>query len=346
MKKKKFLIIDAHALIHRAYHALPPLTSPKGDVVGAVYGFTSVLIKVLKELHPDYVAAAFDLPGPTFRHKEFKEYKGTRPETPDDLKEQFNKIRDVVDAFGIPVLDKKEYEADDIIGSLVKKHLKKEKEKGQLDIIVLSGDLDTLQLVDDHTRVYTFRKGFSDTVTYNEAAVRQRYGIAPSQLADFKGLKGDPSDNIPGVPGVGDKTASLLIQQFGSIENMYKNLDEASVSERLKHILAESKDQAFFSKQLATIQTNLAFPFSMSRAEWPAHYRGKELRSLFQKHGFFSLLKRSDELFKGQGGHGGEQAVEAPTASESDSGKGDNAREFLKKEKRVSTISCHHFFHC
>ncbi len=335
VKKKKFLIIDAHALIHRAYHALPSLTSPKGDVVGAVYGFTSVLIKVLKELKPDYVAAAFDLPGPTFRHKEFKEYKGTRPETPDDLKEQFNKIRDVVSAFGIPVLDKKEYEADDIIGSLVKKHLKKEKEKGQLDIIVLSGDLDTLQLVDDHTRVYTFRKGFSDTVTYNEAAVRQRYGIAPSQLADFKGLKGDPSDNIPGVPGVGDKTASLLIQQFGSIENMYKKLDEASVSERLKQILAESKDQAFFSKQLATIHTNVSFPFSISRAEWPAHYRGKELRGLFQQHGFFSLLKRSDELFKGRKYNIEESSSKTLVASEPSSKKGGSPGEFLKKEKRV-----------
>ena len=215
-QKKTILILDAHALIHRAFHALPPLSSPSGEAVGAVYGFISVLVKVLRELNPDYAVAAFDLPGPTFRHKEYQEYKATRPALPNDLKEQFEKIHEVVDALGIPIFEKPEYEADDIIGTLTTHCLVKEKKKGTIDIMILSGDLDTLQLVDDHTRVYTFKKGFSDTTIYDVSAVRDRFGIEPAHLADYKGLTGDPSDNIPGVPGVGGKTASRLIGHFKS----------------------------------------------------------------------------------------------------------------------------------
>lgn len=295
-KRKKLLIIDAHALIHRAFHALPSLTTPKGEVVGAVYGFTSVLIKTLKELNPDYVAAAFDLPGPTFRHLEYEKYKATRPEAPDELKEQFSKIREVVTAFGIPVFEKQEYEADDIIGTVTKKYLEKEKKKGELDVIILTGDLDTLQLVDDHTRVYTFRKGFSDTVMYDIEAVKKRFNLEPGQLVDFRGLKGDPSDNIPGVPGVGEKTAAQLIKEFGSIESLYKRLDVSSLPARTKEVLIRNKDQAFFSKKLTTIKTNLTFPFSLLRTEWHKHYNEEGLRSLFHSFGFYSLSKRIDDF--------------------------------------------------
>lgn len=296
IKKKTFLVIDAHALIHRAYHALPPLTSPGGEVVGAVYGFTSVLIKVLRELRPDYAAAAFDLPGPTIRHREFKEYKATRPKAPDDLKHQFRKVREVVSAFGIPVLEKPEYEADDIIGTLVKGRLAREKREGGLNIIILSGDLDTLQLVDRETKVYTFRKGFSDTVVYDENGVRERFGVSPRQFADFKGLMGDPSDNIPGVPGVGAKTSRDLIQTFGSIETLYKKLGASSVSPRLKEKLFEWKDQAFSSKQLATIHTDVRFPFELSRAHWETNYHEPAVTDLFRRFGFFSLLKRLTDV--------------------------------------------------
>ncbi len=295
-KKKTLLVIDAHALIHRAYHALPPLASPRGEPAGAVYGFTSVLIKALRELKPDYVVAAFDLPGPTFRHKEFAEYKAQRPATPEDLKEQFGTIRKIVDAFGIPVLEKQSYEADDIIGTLTQKYLRKEKAKGELGIIILSGDLDTLQLVDSHTEVYTFRRGFSDVVIYDPSAVEERFGIAPLQLADFKGLVGDPSDNIPGVAGVGEKTARDLIQRFGSIEMLYKNLEKNSLSPRVEEKLRAGKEQAFFSKQLATIYTDVALSFELSRAKWKEHCSAGALADLFRDLGFYSLLKRISAL--------------------------------------------------
>src|SRR3989344_3714770 len=192
MKKPATLVlIDGNALVHRSFHALPPL-SQKGEPTNAVYGFTSVLLKVIRELKPDYVVATFDLAGPTFRHEEFAKYKAHRPKTPDDLVSQFPKVKEG---------------------------------KKKVKTIIITGDLDTLQLVDDTTEVCTLKKGISDTVIYDEKAVRERFGIAPSQMNDFKGLKGDPSDNIPGVPGIGEKTASSLLATYNSLEELYENID-------------------------------------------------------------------------------------------------------------------------
>src|SRR3990167_3955183 len=247
---KKLVLIDGHALVHRAFHALPPtLNSPKGVPTNAVYGFTSVLLKMIKDLKPDYIAATYDLAGPTFRHEEFADYKAHREKAPNELYAQIPLTKDVVRAFAIPIYEKQGFEADDLIGALAE-IAKKEKD---LQVVIVTGDMDTLQLVEGNkVVVFTLRKGLTDTVTYDEEEVEKRYGIRPDQVIDFKGLKGDPSDNIPGVPGIGEKTASMLIQEYGSMEDLYKKIEKetgkSKLSPKLKEKLIENKDQAFFSK--------------------------------------------------------------------------------------------------
>src|SRR3989344_6729548 len=254
---KKLILIDDNALVHRAFHALPPLTAPDGLVVNAVYGFTSVLIKAIKDMKPDYMAAAFDLPGPTFRHEEYEEYKAHRQKAPDELYAQIPLIKDMLRAFGVEIFEQAGFEADDLIGS-VAEEAKKIKD---LQTVILTGDLDTLQLVDNEkVLVLTLRKGVTDTFLYGEKEVKERFGLEPYQVADFKGLKGDPSDNIPGVPGVGDKTATALLQEYETIENLYKVIHtqgwtlqkgKGPLSAKLVEKLKEHQEQAIFSKRLA-----------------------------------------------------------------------------------------------
>lgn len=293
---KKLVVIDSNALVHRAFHALPPtLTSNKGVLTNAVYGFTSVLLKMLKDLKPDYVVATYDLAGPTFRHEEFAEYKAHREKAPDELYNQIPLTKKIITAFGIPIYEKQGFEADDLIGALAEK-AKKEKD---LQTIIVTGDLDTLQLVDkERVVVFTLRKGLTDTVIYNEDEVKKRYSLSPDQVVDFKGLKGDPSDNIPGVPGIGEKTASSLIQEFGSIEELYKKIGsgKAKLSPKLIEKLIENKDQAFFSKKLATIIRDVPVDFSLSNADWRQNLNRSEIDKLFKEFGFYSLIKRLDEL--------------------------------------------------
>lgn len=291
---KKLILIDSNALVHRAFHALPPtLASSKGFLTNAVYGFTSVLLKMLKDLKPDYIVATYDLAGPTFRHEEFAEYKIHRQKAPNELYEQIPLTKEVLKAFGIPIYEKQGFEADDLIGVLSEK-AKKEKD---LQVIIVTGDLDTLQLVDGNkVVVFTLRKGLTDTVTYDEKAVKTRYGISPEQITDLKGLKGDPSDNIPGVPGIGEKTASTLIQEYGSIENLYKKIEKAKLSPKLKEKLVENKDQAFFSKKLATIIRDIDVNFVISMADWRKNMDRQLIERTFREFGFYSLTKRLDEL--------------------------------------------------
>ncbi len=287
---KRLILIDSHAIIHRAYHALPPLTSPSGEPTNAVYGFTTMLLRVLRELKPDYIAAAFDLPGPTFRHIAYERYKAQRPETPTDLSSQFAKVREVLNAFGIPVFEKEGFEADDIIGTIAKKLF------GQKDteIVVVTGDLDALQLVRPRLKVYSMKKGITETVIYDEKAVVERYGLKPAQLVDFKGLKGDPSDNIAGVKGIGEKTAAGLIREFGSVEGVYKALKKGTkkVSESIAAKLKEGEKDAKFSKELVTIRANVPVTFRLDELRWKDGGDEKKIREVFQKYGFFSLLKR------------------------------------------------------
>lgn len=248
-KQKTLILIDGHALVHRAFHALPPLNTGGGELVNAVFGFTSILLKVLKDLAPDYIAATFDLAGPTFRHKEFEDYKATRVKAPDELYAQIARVKDVLGAFNIPVYEKEGFEADDVIGTIAR-----QAKKDKVKTIIVTGDLDTLQLVDKDTEVFTLKKGVKDTVFYDEAAVRARFeGLGPEQMVDYKGLKGDPSDNIPGVPGVGEKTAIELLKQYGSLDELYKELENPKGKFSAKGGSASGGDISQVPKTAATM---------------------------------------------------------------------------------------------
>lgn len=287
---KRLVLIDANALIHRSFHALPPLTTKRGELVNAIYGFISILLRVLKEFRPDFIIAAFDLAEPTFRHLEFEEYKATRPKAPEEIYEQVPKTKEILRAFGIPILEKAGFEADDIIGTVSQKVAKED-----IENIIVTGDLDTLQLVNKNVKVYTLKKGITDTVIYDEKAVGNRYGLEVEQLRDFKGLKGDPSDNIPGVPGIGEKTAIGLLKKFGNLENLYKKLEKGEaegISEKLRAKLLEYKEQAFFSKKLATIREDVPLKFELRDFDWKKNYDRRKIEKLFQELEFHSLIRR------------------------------------------------------
>ena len=297
---KKLILIDGNALVHRAFHALPPLTSPRGIVTNAVFGFSSILLKTIKEMKPDYIAAAFDLAGPTFRHEKFAEYKIHRERAPQELYDQIPLAKEVLEAFGIPVYEKQGFEADDLIGTLATE-VKKNPPAGGVQIIIATGDLDTLQLVDGkRVVVFTLKKGVSDTVVYDEEAVMARYGLKPEQLNDYRGLKGDPSDNIPGVPGIGEKTAAVLIKDFGSLDNLYRALEkkktDGGLSPKLAEKLLKNKEQAFFSKQLSMLVIDLDVDFSLDKTDWRKNADQSKIEALFKDLGFASLLKRLPEV--------------------------------------------------
>lgn len=284
--KKKFVLIDSNAIIHRAYHALPPLATKKGEIVNAVYGFTSVLLNVLNKFKPEYIAAAFDLKEPTFRHKEFKDYKATRLKAPDDLYEQIPRVKEIVKALNIPIIEKEGYEADDLIATFARKT---EKLHPDVEVIIVTGDLDTLQLVDDKVRVFALRKGMSDSVLYGEKEILERYGLKPDQMIDYKGLRGDPSDNLPGVRGVGEKTAAELLKKYKNIEEVYKNLSE--IREGIRKKLEKDKLQAFFSKRLARLIDNVPISFDIEKCLVDDFSRVKII-NLLRELEFFSLLRR------------------------------------------------------
>jgi DNA polymerase-1 len=295
-KIKTLVLLDSHAILHRSFHALPHFTSPQGEPTGAVYGFTTVLLKTIREFKPDYLAACYDLPEPTFRHIAFKEYKIQRPKMPDELIGQIGKSREVLNSFGVQIYEFPGFEADDVIGTIVEK-VKKEKD---LKIIIASGDLDTLQLVEnDKVVVYVLSRGVQDAVFYNEEAVKARYGFGPELLPDFKGLRGDPSDNIPGAKGIGEKSAAELIQKFGSLEKIYEKIKEdegellsRGIKIRVIQLLKNSEKEAMFSKDLAKIQRSVPISFNLSDTNWENAYDAEKVTSLFEKLGFKSLINR------------------------------------------------------
>ncbi len=301
-KDRTLVIFDAHAIIHRAYHALPSFSMSDGTPTGALYGLSAMLIRIIEELDPDYVVAAYDLPKPTFRHHAYEAYKGTRAKTDDELKIQLAKSREIFEAFGVPCLDAEGFEADDVVGTVVEK-LKKEK---NLRIIIASGDMDTLQLVEGkRVQVYTLKKGITDTALYDEAAVLERYGFDPIHLIDYKGLRGDPSDNIIGVPGIGEKTATAIIQTFGTIETLYEKLEKnkengktAGLSPRVIDLLLEHKDDAFFSKTLATIRRNAPVNFILPEGVHKMELNTEKLMEVLYAYEFRSLVPRVRNLFK------------------------------------------------
>ncbi|OGY82952.1 MAG: DNA polymerase I [Candidatus Kerfeldbacteria bacterium RIFCSPHIGHO2_12_FULL_48_17] len=284
-RKEKFVIIDGHALIHRAFHALPPLTTKKGEIVNAIYGFTSILLKVVKELRPEYLVVTFDAPGGTFRHEEYKEYKATRKKQADELYEQIPKVVDMVRAFGIPTFEQRGVEADDLIGTLKTRVIENTPD---VDVVIVTGDMDTLQLVDHRTTVQTMKTGVKELQVYDEAAVRARYGgLRPAQMIDYKALRGDPSDNIPGVRGIGEKGAIHLLVKYGDLAGVYKHLDElpAGLADKLR----EHKKDADMSRWLATIKLDVPVKLVLSEARFADIPRDAVVK-LFQRYEFKSLL--------------------------------------------------------
>jgi DNA polymerase-1 len=305
--KKRLVILDTHAILHRAYHALPDFASSKGEPTGALYGLVSMLVRIATELEPDYIAATLDLPKPTHRHVAYEAYKSHRPQADEALVSQLKTARDVLDAFGIVRYEKEGFEADDLIGTIAV-HMQKHHD---VDVIIASGDMDTMQLIDDdRVRVFTLKMGLTDTVLYNEEAVKARYGFAPNMIADYKGLRGDPSDGIKGVKGIGEKTATLLIQKFGSIENIYKVLkkspkkfEEVGIKEGIIKKLLEGEEDAEFSKQLATIRTDAPIHFELPEKPWRESIHPKQVEDMLSRFEFRSLVPRVRQLVEGINEH-------------------------------------------
>ena len=285
-KPKKLILIDGNAIIHRSYHALPPFTTKKGELVNAVYGFASTVISIIAKFQPEYIIATFDLAGPTFRHLDYAEYKATRVKADEALYAQIPRVKEVVRAFGIPICEASGFEADDVIGTLTRKA---EESNENLEIIIVTGDMDTLQLVSDKTKVYTMRRGLTDAVLYGKPEIFDRYSLSPEQLIDYKGLRGDPSDNIPGVKGVGEKTAIDLLKTYRTLEGVYENLGE--IKKNLQEKLEHDRMMAIKSKELATISKGAPVELELEKSV-TREYDKPTLLALFDELNFHSLKKR------------------------------------------------------
>lgn len=304
-KKKTLVLLDAHAIIHRAYHALPEFMSSKGEPTGALYGLSSMLMKIITDLKPDYIVACYDLPQKTFRHEAYKEYKAGRAKADEALISQLKSSRQIFEAFNIPIYDAPGFEADDCLGTIVEEL----KDKKEVNIIIASGDMDTMQLIDGKkVQVYTLKKGINDTILYDEDAVVARFGFVPKLLPDYKGLRGDPSDNIIGIKGIGEKTATTLISQFGTIEEIYKKLKKnpetvakAGISPRVLELIKENEEEALFSKTLAKIRRDAPINFKLPEKTFWDNADLKKIEQTFIQFEFRSLLARIKSFFSKSG---------------------------------------------
>jgi len=298
---KTLVLLDAHAILHRAYHALPDFLASSGEPTGALYGLSTMIMKIITDLKPDYIVACYDLPEKTFRHEAYDGYKAGRAKTDDSLVLQLQNSRKIFEAFNIPMYDSPGFEADDILGTIVHKH----KGDKELKIIIASGDMDTMQLVNDKkVQVYTLKKGINDTILYDEEKVVERFSFKPKFLPDYKGLSGDPSDNIIGIKGVGGVTAKNLIAKFGTIEDIYKQLKkdenvlrEAGISPRMIKLLKENEEEALFSKTLATIRIDAPINFVLPKKTFWESADLSKIEKIFQEFEFRSLFSRLKTFF-------------------------------------------------
>lgn len=320
MIKNRLVLIDAYALIFRAYYSIPAnFTDKEGNPTNAVYGFTSALLTAIKELEPEYLAIGIDV-GKSKHRDEYKEYKAHRPPAPDDLKVQVPVVKKIAEAMNIPLFGVEGYEGEDVIATIIKQTANRlqttekavdNRRSSVVESIIVTGDMDTLQLIDEHTFVYVNGRNGQPTTLYDENKVKERYGLTPSQFVDYKALRGDPSDNIPGVKGIGEKGAAKLIQEFGSLEKLYEQITKSElqmtneisnekmsknqkISEKIKTLLLENKEIAFLSQKLATIQRDAPIEFNLKDAR--IHdYDQKKVIELFGKLGFRSLISRLHE---------------------------------------------------
>lgn len=314
MKKSATLVlVDGNAVLHRAYHALPPLTTKSGQLVNAVYGFTSMLMRVVNELQPQYLIVCFDRPTPTFRQTIYVAYQHKRPKTDEELVGQIELVHELVRAMNIPIYEKDGFEADDVIGTLATQatsdirilgdyDIKKKKGKNKkahnipvsqypnINVIIVTGDRDLLQLVNEKISVYMMTKGLSESAMYDAKTVQEKFGIKPAQIIDYKALIGDSSDNYAGVPGIGPKTASGLIKKFGNLDNIYQKLQQVK-KEKLINLLKEGKESAYLAQQLASIVTKAPVRLNLKEAKLPDLASEKSL-AMLEKLEFYSLVKR------------------------------------------------------
>src|SRR5690349_12173306 len=295
------MLLDGYGLVYRGYFALPPLTTSKGELVNGAFGFASIVLRGIQDLQPEYIAVSFDLPGPTFRHEQYADYKATRTKMPDDLRDQFPKVREIVKALRIPVYEMPGYEADDVIGTITRQL----DDNAELETTIVTVDLDMLQLVTPRVRLMTTRSGVENTVMYDVAKIEERFGLRPDQMVDYKALKGDPTDNIPGVPGVGEKTAAKLIRDFGDLDNLLARLDEVTPA-KLGDKLREHRDQILMGRELSRIVRDLPVKIDLEAARLGDYDRDTVVR-LFREYEFRTLIERLPPM----AGESAEQRSEA-----------------------------------
>jgi DNA polymerase-1 len=283
---ERLMLLDGYGLVYRGYFALPPLTTSRGELVNGVFGFASIVLRGIQDLQPEYLAVSFDLPGKTFRHEQYADYKATRVRMPDDLRDQFPKVREVVKALRIPVYEQAGYEADDVIGTITSQL----DGNDDLETTIVTVDLDMLQLVTPRVRLMTTRSGVENTVMYDVAKIDERFGLRPDQMIDYKALKGDPTDNIPGVPGVGEKTAAKLVREFGTLDALLERLDEVTPA-KLGEKLREHRDQILMGRDLSTIVRDVPIDFDLTAARIGDYDRDTVVR-LFREYEFRTLIER------------------------------------------------------
>ncbi len=316
---KKLVLIDSNAIIHRAYHALPKtMSTRKGELTNVVYGYTTTLIKVLEDISPDYIAASFDLAGKTFRHEEYTEYKAHRVKADQELYDQIPRVRQLLETLNIPVYEMAGFEADDCIGTIsnmFEERGESQKFKG-FEVFIVTGDKDAFQLVDGNIFVYDLKKGLSVAQIINRKVIDLEWGLHPEDFVDLKALAGDPSDNIPGVPGIGNKTATTLLHNFGSLVKLYEKIaelchpeqseessaiqddktietvaKEMNIKPRILKLLLDNKEQAFLSQRLATIRRDVPLDFKLEDCKW-GDYDKEKVQDFFEEMQFHSLLRR------------------------------------------------------
>lgn len=331
-KQKRFVFIDSNSLIHRAYHAYPlELTTSNGEIINAVYGFSFLLLKIIEDLKPDYIVSVFDVPKPTKRHEKFKEYKIHRKPMEPELAVQFPPVKEVIRAFNIPILEVAGYEADDVIGTIEDNPSIKGLEK-----IIVTGDQDIFQLVDDDTKVYLSGRNFRESSLYGINEVKKRMGLSPKQVVDFKAIFGDPSDNIPGVSGIGKVGALKLIELYKTLDGIYEHIDE--IEGRYRKKLIENKDTAYLSQDLATIMRDAPVAFDLAACKWE-DFSVDDVKKVFQKYEFRSLLRTLEKVSPNQAKSKIEQRATPSDAKESLE-KVSTAMELSRIFEKIKKISC------
>lgn len=288
----RLVLIDGNAILHRAFHALPPMRNSKGNPTNAIYGFVAMLLRVIEELKPEYLSVTFDRPKPTFRNELYKEYQAHRPKMDDSLAQQVSGVHEIVAALGIPIYEKDGYEADDVIGTIAREV---EKNKKVDEVIIVTGDRDLLQLVDKKIKLFMPVKGLSEAKIYGEKEAEERLGVPPEKVVALKALMGDPSDNYPGVAGIGPKTATTLLKQFSSISELVANIDKIKDA-KVRDKINNDKENLLISQKLATVVTDAPVEFDLKTAKIPDDFLTPKVVEAFGKFEFRTLLKRLSKM--------------------------------------------------